>query len=117
MLASDAERSALLGDSMNPFEDDRAAHNPKLAELLTQPAGSIGFAQQAVADHPHALDSLSTPLLATELGIKPDEQQYAVYPRRWWLLFLLSVASMQQSAVWMTWSPAGPYMLIKSTFI
>ena len=48
-------------------------------------------------------DSLETPLLSFS---GEGEGEYAVYPRRYWLLFLLSVASMQQSCVWMTWSPA-----------
>ena len=35
-----------------------------------------------------------------------EEPQFAIYPRRYWLLFLLSITSMQTSCVWLTWSPA-----------
>ena len=30
--------------------------------------------------------------------------RYGVSPRRWWILFMLSAASCQQSCTWMTWS-------------
>ena len=36
----------------------------------------------------------------------PVPCQFAVYTRRYWLLLLLSMASMQQACVWLTWSPA-----------
>lgn len=51
---------------------------------------------------------LQTPLLVFGAGGEDgaDKPLYAVYPRRYWLLFLLSLASCQQSTVWMTWSPA-----------
>lgn len=32
-------------------------------------------------------------------------QTFKAYPRRWWILFLLSVTSMHQSNVWATFSP------------
>lgn len=47
--------------------------------------------------------SLDTPLLTAG---EDGTQAYGVYPRRFWLVFLLSMVSMQQSNVWMTWSPA-----------
>jgi hypothetical protein len=48
---------------------------------------------------------MQTPLLNFQGGVEPGEQAYALYARRWWLLFLLSMGSMQTSVVWMTWSP------------
>lgn len=51
--------------------------------------------------------SAMTPLLTFTTDKEAGkEAEFAVYPRRWWLLWLLSVTSMQQSCVWMTWSPA-----------
>lgn len=51
-----------------------------------------------------------TPLLSfVTPSASENGPRFAVYPRRWWLLFLLALASTNQSCVWMTWSPAeGP---------
>ena len=46
-----------------------------------------------------------TPLLAFAGDVLP-EPRFGVYARRWWLLFILSLVSMNQTLVWMTWSPA-----------
>ncbi len=62
-------------------------------ELLPIRLSSIAF---------YGVIPIIEPLL---LKADASEVLYAVYPRRWWLLFLLSIGSAQMSWVWMTWSP------------
>lgn len=50
-------------------------------------------------------DAIAVPLLGVVDGDSEQSQRYGVYVRRFYLLFLLSIVSMQQSCVWMTWSP------------
>jgi cyanate permease len=64
-----------------------------------------------MSDHLHGSlreeddEFMKTPLLTFAGDVEGGGQEFAVYPRRFWLLFLLSVTSMQQSSIWMSWSP------------
>lgn len=55
-----------------------------------------------------------SPLLQPKSPVSPEgstpvspllSQRTALYARRWWVLFLLSLVSCQQSCLWLTFSP------------